>query len=226
MGGGQSRELFRRQNLYRREMSRSRRSTHRRPGEREKLPRVLIVTEGSVTEVLYFKDLCADYSLGSVEVDGSSDPQPRAVVRYGLEKFGDGDRYDRLYCVFDRDRREGFDTAIRELREVHNEVPRVFWTFSIPCFEYWILLHYEHTATRYAHPRSPCSEVTRDVKKYLDRYDKNMDELYSQTKNRLATAISHAERRWEEARDRDFGDGSPRTKIHLLVKYLQGIRRR
>lgn len=208
-------------------MSRRRRSRSRRPGERERLPRILIVTEGSNTEVLYFQDLCADHNLSSVDIDGSSDSNPRSVVNYGLEKFERDDEYDRLYCVFDRDRHDGFARAVRHLSEIRsNDGWDVYWTFSIPCFEYWILLHYTLTGRRFVHPDSPCGEVVDELEEYIPNYGKGMTDLYRETKNHLERAIGNARKRWKQAKGRGLDDYSPRTKIHQLVSYLRNLRSR
>lgn len=197
----------------------------RRSAGRSPFDRVLIVTEGSETEPTYFRDLCADprYNLTSVDVDGSCDPNPMSVVEHGLEQFEEDGDYDRLYCVFDWDRRDEFDRAVEWLENMReNEGWSVYWTFSIPCFEYWVLLHYEHTASAYTHPDSPCSQVVRDVKAHLPNYRKGMTDLYDRTKPFLEDALERSSRRWKQARE--AGSLNPSTKVHRLVSYLRDLR--
>lgn len=197
-----------------------RRSAGRRPYDR-----VLIVTEGAESEPSYFRDLCADpeHKLPSVDVDSSADSDPLSVVEHGLRQYVDDGDYDRLYCVFDRDRHDGFQDAVEWLRDKRDPPEwNVFWTFSVPCFEYWVLLHFEDTASPYPHPDSPCRQVIRDVEDHLPHYRKGMSDLYDRTKPHLENAKERARRRWQQARGTNALN--PSTKIHKLVSYLQDIR--
>lgn len=202
------------------------RARRRPPGRREPYDRVLIVCEGEKTEPNYFEDLRHDLRLASANiiVTGESDPDPRSVVEFGLQEYHrDGD-YDRLYCVFDRDThpRQNFEAAVQQLRNARNGGVDAHWTVSYPCFEYWVLLHYENTASPYTHPESPCSQVIDDVSAHLPNYEKGMRDLYEETKPYLDDAIERSRRRWAQARkDRS---PNPSTKVHKLVAYLRDIR--
>jgi len=160
----------------------------------------------------------------NVIVTGESDPDPRSVVEFGFGAYHrDGD-YDRLYCVFDRDThpKQNFDAAIQRLRRARGNGVDAHWTVSFPCFEYWILLHYERTASPYTHPDSPCSQVIADVKDHLPNYGKGMQRLYDETKPYLDEALERSKQRWAQAKgSRSY---NPSTKVHQLVSYLRGIR--
>jgi hypothetical protein len=188
---------------------------------------VLIVCEGAETEPTYFRDLCADpeYRLTSVDVDGSCDSNPLSVVEYGLREYREDGSYDRLYCVFDRDRHDGFRDAVERLRETRDPPDwDVHWTYSIPCFEYWILLHYTLTGRLFVHPDSPCGEVVEEIENYLPNFRKGMSGLYDETKDNLDTAMENARQRWGQARGGSYDDYNPRTKVHKLISYLQDLR--
>jgi len=194
---------------------------------RSRFDRVLIVTEGSETEPTYFKDLCADpdYRLSTVDVDGSCDSNPLSVVEHGLTRFEDDGDYDHLYCVFDRDRHDGFQDAVQWLNDVRDPPEwDVHWTYSVPCFEYWVLLHYKSTGRRFNHPDSPCGQVVDEVENYLPNYGKGMKGLYKKTKDRLETAMDHARQRWSQTKNRGYDDYSPRTKVHELISHLRNLR--
>jgi hypothetical protein len=184
------------------------------------------VCEGEKTEPNYFEDLRHDLRLASanVIVTGDSDPDPRSVVAFGLEEYHQDGDYDRLYCVFDRDThsKQNFDAAIQRLRRARRDGVDAHWTVSYPCFEYWILLHYESSARRYTHPDSPCNQVMDDVQDHLPNYGKGMHGLFEETKPRLDEAIERSRRRWREAKN--SRSLNPSTKVHKLVIYLQNIR--
>lgn len=177
-------------------MRQTRRAKGRHQGQREPYNRVLIVCEGERTEPTYFKDLCHDLRISSaVVITGDSNADPQSVVTYGLQEYqADGD-FDRLYCVFDRDThpKRNFRGAIKKLKHADADAHR---TVSYPCFEYWILLHYEQTASPYTSPSSPCSQVVKDVRQHISNYGKGMNGLYNETKPHLDTALERSKRRW------------------------------
>ena len=80
----------------------------RSPPNREPYDRVLIVCEGERTEPHYLRDVMDRHRLSTanVEVIGHG-ADPRTVVREAKKKRDRerrrGEKYDRVYCVFDRD---------------------------------------------------------------------------------------------------------------------------
>jgi len=198
----------------------------RQIGKREPYDRVLIVCEGEKTEPRYLDDLRHDLRLASanIEVTGDSDPDPLSVVDYGLKRFRKDGEYDRVYFVIDRDThpKHNLDQAARRIRDARKDKISAHLIISYPCFEYWILLHFEESARGYTAPASPCRQVIKDVRGHLPNYGKGMTGLFDETKPNLDTAIDRAERRWKEARS--TGRMNPCTRVHQLVTYLQDIR--
>lgn len=84
-------------------------SLERRRQRREPYDLVLIVCEGAKTEPLYFSKLRDALRLSHVNVRicgkecGSS---PLSIVDYALSEFEREGEYDRIFCVFDKDRHE------------------------------------------------------------------------------------------------------------------------
>ena len=119
----------------------------RRKSIRAPYDRVLIVCEGAKTEPHYLWAL-VDYlklSSANVEIDGNSGSSPISVVRHAKRRYreerGKGDAFDRVYCVFDKDTHATYYEAINDCVSfkplgVLHAVP------SVPCFEYWLLLHF------------------------------------------------------------------------------------
>lgn len=184
--------------------------------------RVLISCEGERTEPDYLRALCADYRLASanIVVTGASNSDPLDVVEYGLDQFYDDGEYDRLYCVFDRDThdRGRFQQAIQAVKnERDKNGTHAQCIVSYPCFEYWLLIHFERTGKRYAAAaRSPCKGVISDLRAYLPKYGKGKArDAYHDTKDRIPHAVEFAQQRRRK---------KPRTNVDLLVTYLQGIR--
>lgn len=198
----------------------------RQVGKREPYDRVLIVCEGEKTEPRYFDDLRVDLRLASanIVVTGESNPDPLSVVTYGLDLFEDDGEYDRVIFVIDRDTHpeNNYNKARRLVTRARKKGVQAYLTVSHPCFEYWILLHFEDSARGYTDPNSPCRQVISDVRKHLPQYGKGMTALYDKTKPNLDDAIERSKRRWKQARS--TRRMNPSTRIHQLVTYLQNIR--
>jgi len=61
--------------------------------------------------------------------------------------------------------------------------------FSNPCFEYWVLCHYEQYLNR-----CELEDIIRRIKKHVPEYRKGMKSLYATTSCNKAKAISNAEK--------------------------------
>lgn len=89
---------------------------------------------------------------------------PHTVVRYaaGLRNQA-GDSYDEVWCVVDVD---DFDVAkaVTTARRAG-----ISLAISNPCFEYWLLLHFEACAAPL-----PCyADVARRLRRHVPEYDKS-----------------------------------------------------
>lgn len=174
--------------------------------------RVLVVCEGK-TEKNYVNDFCYDLGLTSVEVILSPYSDAIGIVNYAIAIYEKDRDFDRVYCVFDHDSQVGYNQAVAKIhdkRKFHEAV-------SIPCFEYWLLLHFQKSHR----PFRICNDVIKVLKKYLPDYKKNMSGLHGKVKNKTAAAVRHAA---EVLREMQRVDAvNPTTKVHLLVVDLQGI---
>jgi hypothetical protein len=179
--------------------SRQARHLQRKQGQRASHDRLLIVSEGSRTEPNYFTEIRTAYRLHTANVKvlhsrlGTS---PLQVVRYAEQLFLEGDPHTRLVPrAFDRDEHESYANALRiaasldgKLRNDNKQPVRFSAVASIPCFELWLLLHFEHI-------QSPIDrhEALRRLKRHIPRYEKGCRETFRMTRNNLETALSRAE---------------------------------
>ena len=103
-----------------RQEPRSRSHLRRRRPIREAYDRVPIVCEGSKTEPAYLSELVDRHKLSTADVVViGSGSDPRALVKRAKtlrQAERRDDRYDRVYCVFDRDQHAQFDSASDEAR--------------------------------------------------------------------------------------------------------------
>ena len=202
------------------------RAPRRKEATREPYDRVLIVTEGTKTEPAYSRELVACYRLNTANVevvpsDGGSDPgtvlETATELRDGEERLGNP--YDRVYCVFDRDEHANFDSA-----SVQAGARKIRLARSWPCFEYWLLLHFEYTRAPFTAVggRSSCDSCVGELRRHLPDYGKAMPGVFERLAAQLDMAKSHARRALSDAASDD--EPNPSTEIHELVEYLQALK--
>lgn len=122
----------------------------------------LIVTEGTVTEPVYFELLRADLQLPAVRirVEPGKASDPRQVIqtadnevkmhtrraKRGLLGHTEPLRFEQVWAVIDTDVavRNGFWNEVESLAKAR----KVRLAHSTPCFEYWLLLHIQGLTTR------------------------------------------------------------------------------
>lgn len=199
----------------------------RRKKLREPYDVVLIVCEGAKTEPAYFSSLKNELRLSSTNIHicgrecGSA---PISVVDYAIDECKKSGGYNRVYCVFDKDRHVSYVAAVDKVRRTKlRGGTKIFAITSVPCFEYWLLLHFDDSARPYgASARlSPCEELLKDLKTHIADYEKGID-VFQITYPSVAQAIRRA-----ELRDRNCtadGTDNPSTKMHELVTYLQSLK--
>lgn len=215
--------------LFRKRKDKKARELARRKPRREPYTKVLIVCEGEKTEPNYFNDLKDHYGLNSanVEICGDSVSDPLGIVRYAKQRYKDekgaGDPFDRVYCVFDRDSHDKYRSAIED---IHRAMPKDTFIAitSVPCFEYWLLLHFIYTTKPYAGmPRnSPCNQLITDLKNHLPAYEKGQRGIFSSIVTKLESAKDNAVRALKAARENRTDN--PSTYVHELVEFLQRIK--
>lgn len=216
-------------NLFHRRKPKSAAGLKRREVKRAAYVKVLIVCEGEKTEPNYFNGVRNFYGLNSanVEVCGDCDSDPMSIVRYAKQRYRQekdaGDAYDKVYCVFDQDAHAHYARAVDAIRSTTPKDTYVAIT-SVPCFEYWLLLHFSYTTRPYnALPgNSAGNQVLNELKDYMPDYEKGADDIFATLIEQLDFAKHNAERSLQSA----VADGTdnPTTRVHELVHFLQNIK--
>jgi len=206
----------------------------RRKARRESFDRILIVTEGKKTEPNYFNEIKAFYRLPSANVSAipsAYGTDPLSVVNYAEHLFIEGEEslsippraFEKVYAVFDRDDHHTYHDALGKAASLNQKLQndlRQLITFkaiaSIPCFELWLLLHYEQIT----HPLHR-NDTIRRLKGHLPDYQKGQGGLFKFTQPLIETANRHALELINN--NTQHGDG-PYTDIHTLVDLLVKLR--
>ncbi|MYV53872.1 RloB domain-containing protein [Streptomyces sp. SID3212] len=118
-------------------------------GRRVEYRKILIATEGTNTEPQYFEGLSAHLNAKAVRVLNvktvgvGADPV-RIVAEAERQRDREarsGDGYDEVWCVLDVDRHATLETACIKAKKLGIDM-----AISSPCFELWLLWHYEECA--------------------------------------------------------------------------------
>ena len=206
-----------------------RKGTGRKAASRFQKDRVAIICEGTRTEPQYFSGLRRYLRINKVNFDihrASGGMDPSAIVKAALKYHGKNPDVDRIYCVFDRDEHPHFKGVVDQIHaHARNGIPLVSIT-SMPCFEIWILLHFEYSTREWCRSgdNSPCDCVIKKLKTYYPNYEKNDSNLFVDTVSKIRDAKTNAERL--EAHHKRTGTDNPSTEIHKLIAALQELSRK
>ncbi len=190
-------------------------------------PRILILCEGARTEPAYFSWLKHDRRLTSVVVRGprARPLGPPELLKRARDELRNDPGWDEIYCVLDHD---GRDSAVGKLEAGLAAINRkrastqVEMTLSDPCFELWLLLHFEFSDRPYTSlrgGRSACQNVIEQLQRHIPEYRKNTTGYLKLVKDRVEKALANAEqlnRLPKETRPR----GPPYTNVSRLVARL------
>ncbi|RDV36260.1 RloB domain-containing protein [Bradymonadaceae bacterium TMQ3] len=207
-------------------------TTRRRSARRQSLERLLILCEGDKTEPDYFERLRREYRLPSADIKIIPDAgggAAKSIVKEArrLQKNNQKEHrktgeplYDEIWCIFDSEdphHNPGIYDAIKQANTHGFHIG-----LSVPCFEYWILLHY----TSDQRPYRNCTQVLNRLQAVAPAYGKaNID--FDALKPSLRDAIQRA-RTGLKSLDIDETSpccaadlqANPSTRAHLLTEKL------
>lgn len=215
--------------LFRKRQAKSVKKLDRNQSKRAPYEKVLIVCEGKKSEPNYFNSLRDHYRLNTanVEVCGSMcGSNPMRIVSHAKERYEEdaaaGNAFDRVYCVFDKDTHADYEKAVAKIRDMKPE-KTYFAITSVPCFEYWLLLHFTFTTRPYSPlpGNSACNQVFTELKKHIPKYEKGSKAMFPLLINQLTVAKDRAARAMKSAKKN--GTDNPSTDVHQLVDFLQNI---
>lgn len=202
----------------------------RERAERSERRRVLVVSEGK-TELAYLRVLIDDLGINQalIDVREGSPHHPRGVLQSAerLLIASSPDEYSRAFCVFDRDQHQSFWPTVQKIRSGSGPLGIVRAIPSVPCFEYWLLLHFKKTARPYpaSEDVSSCREVEKDLTGHMPEYSKGM--VGAKNWRRILSGLEDARKHSGEIlrqAEADSGGSSPYTHMHELVDYLESLK--
>ncbi|WP_328617639.1 RloB family protein [Amycolatopsis sp. NBC_00355] len=186
-------------------MNRRENSSRRRAPFREPHRSILVVCGAKATEPAYFDGLKRSRRNPAVTIKIKSKPaDPSAVVKYAADLGRRaGAAYDDVWCVVDVDEFD-LDKALTAARRLD-----VRLAISNPCFEYWLLLHFEACAA----PLTCYGDVEKRLRRHVPGYHKSA--------LRFDDFAHGVDKAVDRARRPDAGHAcNPSTQVGLLVEQM------
>jgi hypothetical protein len=191
---------------------------------KQRQKRILIVCEGE-TERIYFMELRRKFQLHAVVVDTKNvGSAPINVVERALKKRNEvknqpEDKFDEIWCVFDRESETENSTFHEAVKKAQDNSLQL--AVSNPSFEFWYLLHFRETTRLFANSH----EVERELrnKTYIPDYEKNMD-VYARLADKTEDAIKRSQHIRQNHPDYPTDKfPNPSTTVCKLVKKLRDM---
>ena len=184
-----------------------------------------IFCEGEKTEKNYFNKLKIKEQISrmNTRVVSSDSTYALGIVKHSvsfIENTRDYEKGDLVYCVFDRDgnTNQNLDKAIKLAKE-----NKIVLIFSNPCFEYWILCHFEYFITA-------CNviELIEKLKTHIRDYRKNDPETYNKTYSKISLAINNA-KKVRKKHDKEqvkliSRESNPSTLVYELIEKIKELK--
>lgn len=190
--------------------------------------RLLIVTEGSKTEPLYFTAFRdrINQSYGreyiTVEIYGLGDNTVSLFNRAKKLADRDAEGFTHVWVVYDKDSFPAGDfnvvPEICKSASTRDTEYRAAWTNE--AFELWYLLHFGYIDSALSRDAYEPKLTAKLKDEGLGRYQKNRNDMFDILEDRIDNAISNAERLEKKNAGLSPANCNPGTTIHQLVKDL------
>ncbi len=191
---------------------------------------ILIVGEGQKTEPNYFRELRREDNVAdkfAVKVKKGHGVSPERVVEEAIGHKQQAERreedYDQVWCVLDVEgpaHRVALGRAVALAAQ-----PGITLCLSNPCFEVWLLAHFERKARAY----NDCDHVIAQLNKWWQKhcrqdYRKNDDRVYHRVSDLTQTAVDNAKcvRETYHRGVDNTADCNSSTEVYRLVTLLTG----
>jgi hypothetical protein len=195
----------------------------------------LIVTEGKVTEPVYFNLLLRDLHLSTVRIKvqpgDASDPghvirtaerlanEQKRKQKKGLLANNEPAKFDHVWAVVDTDAavRNNFWNDVLQLATAK----KVKLAHSTPCFEYWLLLHLTYTTAGLIDGTAAKAAVKHALGRDYSTNEATAKEAIATFLQKWPEAVGHAEkvRRHHEGAQTPK-PANPSTEVDRLARAL------
>ena len=197
----------------------------RKKATRAGLPAILIVCEGKQTEPNYIHGFCEMHGINRANVvliSGDGETSARQLVRKARQRFQTDRDFDAVFVVCDCDGDDLIEArrqAAKPIKNVSGQTLTIQLIASSPCFEFWLLLHFEYLAR----PFPTAGSVIDILERHLTDYDKADRQIFLKVRAGLERALGNARRLKTELAE--IGAQTPDTDMADLIETLMTLRR-
>ncbi|MCL2141884.1 MAG: RloB family protein [Methanimicrococcus sp.] len=202
------------------------RNTKRGGAKKEIKKKIFIIGEGK-SELSYFQDLKKESDLKfNLKPELGKDGSDFHSIFEKASDNADSDIYKQIYCLIDLDyiiKQKLFEEYTKAKKELLSKTKKMVTIIeSLPCFELWVLLHFEKTQST----NIECQQlIDRKLKKHIPNYTKAMPGLYSKIKDKQSKALKFSKelKRLRQKEIKNMGDVHCRdsfTDIDELIQIL------
>ncbi|PIT84581.1 hypothetical protein COU37_02515 [Candidatus Micrarchaeota archaeon CG10_big_fil_rev_8_21_14_0_10_45_29] len=182
-----------------------------------------IFCEGK-TEKNYFEKYKHMESVRGIRVEAIRARKTDAlgIISEAIEFMGKSDylKGDILFCVFDRN--GNTNEQLSKVEKIAKD-NGVCLAFSNPCFEYWILCHYE-----YCKDGGEYGDIKKKIERHMGEYRKGDSGVYGRIRSKTQLAIKNAEK-MKNAHERNRvklirRESNPVTLVYEIFKCIEKIK--
>ena len=199
-------------------------SKKRNSGSRKTKKIILMITEGNnQTETNNFKRFEShDYRIVFAR---GNDTDPVKMIKALILQYDalglSAEDGDLGMSLIDTDCEKYKDSQINDADNLCSKNVKQY--VSSPCFEIWLLCHFEYSSRQY----NSSDEVIRRLKNYIKDYSKNDENTFEKTKSQISTALENAGKLNNHCISMGKKPHSvefmPSTEIDSIVKLLLNI---
>ena len=166
-------------------------SKKRNSGSRIAKKIILMITEGNnQTETNYFKRF--ESSEYRIVFARGNDTDPVKMINSLISQYDalglSAEEGDLGMSLIDTDCEKHKDSQIKDADKLCSEKVKQY--VSSPCFEIWLLCHYEYSTRQY----NSTDEVIKRLRYYIKDYSKSDEYIYEKTKTQILIALENAEK--------------------------------
>lgn len=155
-------------------------------------------------------------------IPGDGETSAMQLVQKALRRFQIDRDFDAVFVVCDCDGDDLIEArrhAAKPMKNASGQMLAVQLTASSPCFEFWLLLHFEYLAR----PFPTAASVIDILKRHLTDYDKADRLIFPKVRAGLERALENARRLKTELAE--IGAQTPDTDMVDLIEKLMSLRR-
>ena len=144
---------------------------------------------------------------------------PIEIIETAKRNFFEDGGYDKVFCIFDRDKHGSFTKALQEVQNLAGQKRKkdripIIAIVSNPCIEIWIMCHFELPKSTYC---GSSKNVKTALKKHLPGYDENDSAVFRIIETKQQQAIKNAKALVKLNND---SLQKPFTDVHILLELL------